>query len=53
MITVYPEMVQAGCEAYWEARKNRLSDEEIVAVVFLAMRMVEAIADMQPGEVVH
>lgn len=54
MIVLYPEMVQAGREAYWEARSNRLDEEHVIAAVYIAMRMVEEMANIPVDtEVVH
>lgn len=44
---ILPEMLEAGMQAYHEARLNRLSQHDTVIAVFLAMRVVEEIWAMR------
>jgi hypothetical protein len=53
IVAVPTEMLLAGVEAYDECRKQKLSRVELVVIVFLAMRAIEEMADMESGDTVH
>ncbi len=51
---IFPEMLQAGLEAYIECRDRNLEDSDVVVAVFLAMQSVYQMRVMRDeNETIH